>query len=88
MEPMAEFEATFKSNEIIYTIFICPVCSSKMPVSLYQTQGNLPVCCHRCNAGFYAVKNLWKRKISVKNNLGFEVIDGWYPAPQVNQAEN
>lgn len=42
-------------NDIVYKVFICPVCKAEVTISRYQTEGELPIMCARCNMRFQIV---------------------------------
>jgi hypothetical protein len=37
-------------NDIVWKVFVCPDCKTEVTISRYQTAGDLPVMCARCNA--------------------------------------
>jgi transcription elongation factor Elf1 len=39
-------------NDIVFKVFTCPECKTDVTISRYQTEGQLPIVCARCNCRY------------------------------------
>lgn len=39
-------------NDIVFKVFSCPDCKTDVTISRYQTEGQLPIVCARCNCRY------------------------------------
>ena len=56
-------------NDIVYKVFTCPDCKAEVTISRYQTQGELPIMCARCNMRFQ-IKGEELRDLNKERNFG------------------
>ena len=40
------------TNDIVFKVFTCPDCKTEVTISRYQTEGQLPIVCARCNCRY------------------------------------
>jgi hypothetical protein len=60
-------------NDIVYKVFTCPDCKTEVTISRYQTQGELPIMCARCNMRFQVRGEELRDLNKEKGYAGFKV---------------
>lgn len=60
-------------NDIVWKVFVCPDCKTEVTISRYQTAGDLPVMCGRCNARWQIQGDQILDPNKDKNFLNFKV---------------
>jgi DNA-directed RNA polymerase subunit RPC12/RpoP len=56
-------------NDIVYKVFTCPDCKAEVTISRYQTIGELPIMCARCNMRFQ-IKGEELRDLNKERDFG------------------